>query len=194
MKTRLSLINLLVLFIAPSFLFAQTAKKEEIKVWGNCGMCKKVIESSAKKAGAQTAVWDTETKILAVTYSGKATSNVKIQQAVAKSGYDTQDFTGDNSAYENLPGCCHYDRKAEGTAKEVASTKTSVAGGKESMEDCKDKECCKKEGKATMAGHKDMDCCSKDGKAASCKEGKCDKKAGVCKDKASCKEKGCCAS
>lgn len=194
MKTRISIINLFILFIAPSFLFAQSVKKEDIKVWGNCGMCKKVIETAAKKAGAHTALWDTETKMLTVSYSDKTTSQVKIQQAIAKSGYDTQDFMGDNSAYEKLPGCCHYDRKVETSAKKVSVTKTTVAGGKEAMEDCKDKDCCKKDGKTTMANHKDMDCCKKDGKDATCKEGKCDKKDGACKDKATCKEKGCCAS
>ena len=44
MKTILST---LVLFIILSSS-ATAQKNEEIKVWGNCGMCKKVIETAAK--------------------------------------------------------------------------------------------------------------------------------------------------
>lgn len=90
---------------------AQTTKTETIKVWGNCGMCKTTIEKSAKKAGAKTASWDEDSKELKVTYVVDKTSSAKIQEAIAKSGYDTQDFTAVKTAYNNLPGCCKYDRK-----------------------------------------------------------------------------------
>ena len=96
--------------------FAQTAKTETIKVWGNCGMCKTTIEKAAKKAGAKTANWNEDSKELKITYAVNKTSSVKIQEAIAKSGYDTQDFTAVKSAYDNLHGCCKYDRK-ELTAK-----------------------------------------------------------------------------
>lgn len=94
---------------------AQTTKSETIKVWGNCGMCKTTIEKAAKTAGAKTANWNEDSKELQVTYAVKKTSSAKIQEAVAKSGYDTQDFTAVKTAYDNLHGCCKYDRK-EATA------------------------------------------------------------------------------
>lgn len=90
---------------------AQTAKTETIKVWGNCGMCKTTIEKSAKKAGAKTAVWNEESKELKVTYAESKTSSAKIQESIAKAGYDTQDFIAVQTAYDNLHGCCKYDRK-----------------------------------------------------------------------------------
>ena len=90
---------------------AQTSKTETIKVWGNCGMCKTTIEKAAKKAGAKTANWNEDSKELKVTYAENKTSSGKIQEAIAKSGYDTRDFTADNNAYDNLHGCCKYDRK-----------------------------------------------------------------------------------
>lgn len=90
---------------------AQTTKSETIKVWGNCGMCKTTIEKAAKTAGAKTANWNEDSKELQVTYAVKKTSSAKIQEAVAKSGYDTQDFTAVKTAYDNLHGCCKYDRK-----------------------------------------------------------------------------------
>ena len=90
---------------------AQTVKAETIKVWGNCGMCKTKIEKAAKAAGAKTANWNEDSKELKVSYAANKTSSVKIQQAISKSGYDTQDFTAVHAAYNNLPGCCKYYRK-----------------------------------------------------------------------------------
>lgn len=92
-------------------LSAQSLKKETIKVWGNCGMCKKTIEKSAKSAGATLASWDVEKKQLNISYETDKTSSEKIQQAIAKVGYDTQDFTADDKAYHKLHGCCQYERK-----------------------------------------------------------------------------------
>jgi copper chaperone CopZ len=92
---------------------APGAKSETIKVWGNCGMCKTTIEKAAKKAGAKTANWNEDSKELKVTYSGNKTSSAKIQEAIAKSGYDTQDFTAIQSVYDNLHGCCKYERKGD---------------------------------------------------------------------------------
>lgn len=112
MKTLNMYAVLLFSIFAVNFSFAQTAvKKETIKVWGNCGMCKKVIEKAARSAGATTASWNEDSKELKVAYAVNKTSGTKIQQAVAKSGYDTQDFTANDPAYYKLPGCCHYDRK-----------------------------------------------------------------------------------
>ena len=117
-----SIIAAMILSI--NFSFAQsTVKKENIKVWGNCGMCKSKIEKSAKQAGAKSADWNEDSKILKVSYAADKTSNAKIQQAIAKTGYDTQDFTADNSAYEKLHGCCQYDRKKD--TKEVVQLNNS---------------------------------------------------------------------
>ena len=92
---------------------AQTAqaKTETIKVWGNCGMCKSHIEKAAKEAGATTAAWNKDTKILTVKYDLTKTDNQKIQKSVAGAGYDTKDFVGNDEAYKNLDECCQYDRK-----------------------------------------------------------------------------------
>ena len=106
---------------------ALRAKTETIKVWGNCGMCKTTIEKTAKKAGAKTANWNEDSKELKVSYAINKTSSAKIQEAIAKSGYDTQDFTADNKAYDNLHGCCKYDRKEGGTV--VVNTALETATG-----------------------------------------------------------------
>lgn len=149
MKT-LSLFAAILFSICSINTASAQAKTETIKVWGNCGMCKTTIEKSAKKAGAKTAIWDEESKELKVSYAVNKTSSAKIQQAIAKSGYDTQDFIADNSAYDNLHGCCKYDRKggADANAKCCDSATCGTDGGKcteacKLAKDCKDKACCK---------------------------------------------------
>ncbi len=117
MKTLNICAALLFSIFAINTSFAQTAvTKETIKVWGNCGMCKTTIEKAAKKAGATTANWNEESKELKVSYAANKTSSDKIQQGIAKSGYDTQDFTADDKVYNKLHGCCQYDRKTATTA------------------------------------------------------------------------------
>ena len=116
---------LLFSIFAVNFSFAQTAlQKETIKVWGNCGMCKTTIEKAAKKAGVKTANWNEDSKELKVSYAVNKTSSAKIQEAIAKSGYDTQDLTADIKAYDNLHGCCKYERKdpGKGTGNSVIVT------------------------------------------------------------------------
>ncbi len=103
-----------ILFIgmaSAQFAGAQTSIKDSIVVNGNCGMCKKTIEKSATEAGATTAFWDRKAKVLKVDFDSTKTNNETIQKAVAKSGYDTQDFTAPDEAYSNLEACCQYDRK-----------------------------------------------------------------------------------
>jgi periplasmic mercuric ion binding protein len=112
---------------AINFSYAQTVvKKETIKIWGNCGMCKTTIEKAAKKAGATNASWNEESKELKVAYAGNKTSSAKIQQAIAKTGYDTQDFTASDKAYNKLHGCCQYDRKVSTTVAETEKNTTAA--------------------------------------------------------------------
>lgn len=105
----------IVAFVFTINCFAQKArlpKSETFKVWGNCGMCKSTIEKAAKEAGATTAVWNKATKMLKVAYAERVTTNAKIQEKIAAAGYDTKDFTAPDAAYNELPECCQYERKA----------------------------------------------------------------------------------
>lgn len=96
-------------FLAVHPVNAQT-KTEKIDVSGNCGMCKKTIEKAAVNGGAREANWDVATKILQVKYNSKRTNAIKIQEAVAETGYDTKAIRGKDAAYAQLHACCKYDR------------------------------------------------------------------------------------
>jgi periplasmic mercuric ion binding protein len=107
-------IKYISLFAAMAFFFSLNSfaqKTEEIKVWGNCGMCKKTIEAAAVKAGAKSANWNKDTKVLSVDFKEKKTDMQKIQQAIANAGYDTQDVAATADAYGKLAECCQYPRK-----------------------------------------------------------------------------------
>lgn len=155
MKT-LRISSLLTLFMAfASLSFAQT-KTESIPVSGNCGMCKKTIESAAKKAGATTADWNKDTKVLTIKYNSATTNAAKVQQSVAAAGYDTRDVKATDAAYNKLHACCQYDRTANAGAKHVCSEKCDMKDGK-----CTDMAACKEKGCCTDAeACKEKGCCS----------------------------------
>jgi copper chaperone CopZ len=113
MKPLKSILLLLIAAFAFTATKAQETKIDTFKVWGNCGLCKKTIEKAAKEdsTGIEKAEWNRVTKIFTLVYNPAATSNEKIQKAIAAAGYDTEKFSGDDMAYEKLPGCCHYERK-----------------------------------------------------------------------------------
>lgn len=112
MKTlRFIMTGMLVLIAAVSF--AQSDKTDTIKVYGNCGMCKKRIEKTVKVEGVTNAVWNPETKLLIVSYDPAKISNDDIQKKIAAVGHDTEKYSADNKVYSKLPGCCLYERKKE---------------------------------------------------------------------------------
>lgn len=113
MKT-LKMIAVMAFTMVGSVAFAQT-KTEKIQVLGNCGMCKKRIETGLKDAAISSAVWDKETKFLTVSYDSTKLSNEAIQQKIADVGHDTPKAKAKNEVYDKLPGCCKYDRISKTT-------------------------------------------------------------------------------
>ncbi|WP_199117481.1 heavy-metal-associated domain-containing protein [Pedobacter sp. ASV28] len=105
----LKTIAIVALTMIGSAAFAQT-KTDKIKVLGNCGMCKKRIETGLKDAAITSAVWDKDTKFLTVSYDSAKINNEAIQQKIADLGHDTPKMKAKNETYDNLPGCCKYDR------------------------------------------------------------------------------------
>lgn len=104
-----------VAFLGQSAFAQQSAatappQNAQFKVLGNCGMCKKTIEKAALGAGATIATWDMNADMLAVTFDEKKTTTDAIQKAIAKAGYDNAGYNADDNAYNNLHGCCQYDR------------------------------------------------------------------------------------
>ena len=109
---KIILLAFFTLMFAP--LFAQQKQQSDtIAVAGECGMCKNRIQKTLKMDGITTAVWDTESKLLSVTYDPSVISNDEIQKKIAAVGHDTPKYTAPDDVYNKLPGCCKYDRKKE---------------------------------------------------------------------------------
>ena len=86
-----------------------------IGVKGNCGMCKFTIEQAVKDLDfVEDAEWGIQSKILDVSFKNSENYNLVIlNKAITDSGYETMNSTADQLAYDNLPGCCKYDRNME---------------------------------------------------------------------------------
>src|SRR5690606_2152787 len=64
-------------------------------VRGNCGMCKKTIETAANSVeGVAAANWDIDLKKIEVKYDDTKTDEMAIHNAIAASGYDTDQVSG----------------------------------------------------------------------------------------------------
>ena len=106
-----NVLSLVMLFLFGTMSVIAKTKTEEFKVYGNCGMCKNRIEKAAKAVeGVTKADWDSETKMIKVTYDDAKTDADKIQLAIANIGHDTKEHKADDKVYDKLHGCCKYDR------------------------------------------------------------------------------------
>jgi periplasmic mercuric ion binding protein len=123
MKSIRILIAMIIAISSVQFANAQDSKADlrnfepkpkfiTFKVYGECGMCKKRIEKALKVDGIRSALWNVDTKMLTVQYvlTAEITGENEIQQLVAAAGHDTDKYHAPDSVYNNLPGCCHYER------------------------------------------------------------------------------------
>lgn len=78
------------------------------KVYGVCEQCKHRIEEALKVKGIESADWNIDTKILALTYNSARISLDKIQNKITGAGHDTYQKKANNVVYNQLPSCCHY--------------------------------------------------------------------------------------
>lgn len=79
-------------------------------VRGNCSLCKTTIETAANSVdGVFNANWNVDKKKIEVSFDDSKTNAMAIHNAIAASGYDTKNVTGNLEAYKGLPKCCKYD-------------------------------------------------------------------------------------
>jgi len=102
-----------IFLIAIGSIATAQEKTEQVKVRGNCDMCKSRIETAVKELPSASGSWDSKTKILIVTYSPESTSLDAIMKNVAKAGHDNELYMTDDEVYNTLPGCCLYDRETK---------------------------------------------------------------------------------
>jgi copper chaperone CopZ len=122
MKT-LSFLTVLLIILFASAESLQAQKQDRLltvsfTVYGNCGVGKSRIEQAAlSQKGVRSAHWDASTKQLEVTYDTKKVLMADIHKAIAAVGHDTDEVRATDEAYNNLQGCCKYERPKPGLFK-----------------------------------------------------------------------------
>ena len=87
-------------------------EKSSFEVYGNCDMCKTLIETTARSIdGVKMAKWNSTKKTMKVKFNKDLTSIDEIQKAISNIGYDTAKHRAPDEVYEKLHYCCKYDRK-----------------------------------------------------------------------------------
>jgi hypothetical protein len=120
MKTLIAIISLILVCNVAS---AQTKTVQStIKVYGNCGMCKKRIETALDTKGIKLASWDSKTKDLQVVYNASKITEIEIHQLVASVGHDTDKVKAKDEIYADLPFCCLYRDHDHSGVKESSDT------------------------------------------------------------------------
>jgi copper chaperone CopZ len=111
MKIKVFYILLTVVLMGATIANGQ-AKKEEFKVYGNCGMCESRIEKAALSVkGVSVAKWNKESKMINVTFDDSKVKVHEIHSAIANVGHDTEMHKSKDKVYHKLPGCCQYQRE-----------------------------------------------------------------------------------
>lgn len=131
-------LGMLLLFVT---LSAQAQEKNNknakysVEVNGNCDMCKKRIEkASLSVKGVKTANWNEDTHQLNVILNETKCTIAQVQKAVALAGYDNAEFLAPTDAYNNLPGCCQYERVGKTAVSETPKVETSTASAMETKD------------------------------------------------------------
>lgn len=115
MKTIKNILMAMTLLLSITFVNAQikNAKTETAKIYGNCGMCEKTIETAANVNKTAKVDWNVDTKMASITYDTKKTNPDEILKRIALAGYDSDKFLAPDAVYDKLHGCCQYDREAK---------------------------------------------------------------------------------
>ncbi|MCF3107563.1 DUF3347 domain-containing protein [Niabella sp. CC-SYL272] len=103
--------------------FAQirNTKTENVKIYGNCDMCKATIEKAGNLKKTVNVVWNKDTKMATLTYDSDKTNPDEILKRIALAGYDSEKFLAPDDVYAKLPGCCRYDRAEKPVARSKAA-------------------------------------------------------------------------
>ncbi len=88
----------------------KNAKTENVKIFGNCGMCETTIEKAGNLKKVANVDWNKDNQMATITYDTTKTNQDEILKRIALSGYDSEKFFAPNDVYANLPGCCQYER------------------------------------------------------------------------------------
>jgi len=103
----------LLLSVTAATAQIKNTKTETVKIFGNCGMCETNIEKAGSLNKVAMVDWNKDSKMATITYDAKKTNSDEILKRIALAGYDNEKFLAPVDVYDNLHGCCQYDREAK---------------------------------------------------------------------------------
>jgi copper chaperone CopZ len=125
MNSLKKIVMAITLLLSVTFAVAQikNSKTESVKILGNCGMCKANIEKAGNLKKIAKVDWNKDTKMATLTYDSEQTTQDEILKRIALAGYDSKKFLAPTDVYDNLHGCCQYERE---TKVEVTTENASM--------------------------------------------------------------------
>jgi len=126
--------SLLRKLMVPAFVLASTfhvhaqiknAETITAKVSGNCGMCETTIEKAGTIKKEAQVEWDKDKQVATITYDPQKTTAEQVLKRIALAGYDNEKFLAPEEAYNNLHGCCQYERAGFVAVEGKAETRTT---------------------------------------------------------------------
>lgn len=121
------MIVICVLLSTTSNAQIKNATTETVKIYGNCGMCKTTIEKTGTIKKTVKVDWNQNTHMATLTYDSKKTNQDEILKRIALAGYDSDKFLAPDDVYNNLHGCCQYERVGKVSVKEENKMMTTEA-------------------------------------------------------------------
>lgn len=97
----------------------KNAKIESVKIYGNCGMCEKTIETAGNVKNIAKVDWNRESKLAVISYDSTKTNQDEILKRIALAGYDSDYFLAPDEVYNKLQECCQYERLNKNTMVET---------------------------------------------------------------------------
>lgn len=88
----------------------KNVKTESVKIYGNCEMCEKTIETAGNLKKVATVDWNKDSKIAIIRYDSTKTNQDEILKRIALAGYDSDKFLAPDDVYGKLANCCQYER------------------------------------------------------------------------------------
>lgn len=105
----------------------QNSKTENVKIFGNCEICEKTIETAGNIKKIAAVDWNKDTKVAIITYDSTKTNQQEILKRIALAGYDNEQFLAPTEVYANLAKCCQYERvKKKAVKAELPDQSTEV--------------------------------------------------------------------
>lgn len=92
------------------------SKTIEVKINGNCNMCKSNIENAGSIKKTSSVSWNKTTQIASIEFDATKITSNEILKKIALAGYDNESFLAPDDTYASLPECCQYERTSKNSS------------------------------------------------------------------------------